>query len=173
MKVRFCINHPTKKHLAKDLCANCYYLSKKEVWRETSKRYYENNKEKKQEQARENYLAKKEHRISSHKLWRLANKEKDKLNSKNHYLKNKEIIKAKDLKRKYGLSKEEYYLLKEKQDNMCAICKISNRRLAVDHCHITGKIRGLLCLNCNTGIGQLKDSVELLESAINYLKING
>jgi Recombination endonuclease VII len=61
-------------------------------------------------------------------------------------------------------------LLKE-QNGLCAICgnKESERRLALDHCHDTGKIRGLLCGTCNTGIGMLKDSVELLEAATKYL----
>lgn len=44
------------------------------------------------------------------------------------------------------------------------------RRLAVDHCHSTGKIRGLLCHNCNTGLGKLGDSIESLTKALNYLK---
>lgn len=58
--------------------------------------------------------------------------------------------------------------------NKCAICNLHQAELsltlAVDHCHKTGKIRGLLCVNCNQGIGKFKDSVFLLEAAIKYLQ---
>jgi DNA-directed RNA polymerase subunit RPC12/RpoP len=64
------------------------------------------------------------------------------------------------------------------QDNKCAICGKEDdtvlssgayKRLAVDHCHKTGKLRGILCENCNRGIGMFKDNQELLEQAIRYL----
>ena len=62
----------------------------------------------------------------------------------------------------------------EKQNHVCAICgnKDNNKKLAVDHCHTTGVIRGLLCSACNTSLGKFKDSVELLQNAIQYLKDN-
>lgn len=63
-----------------------------------------------------------------------------------------------------------------KQNNCCAICNKSKdlfeKGLAVDHCHKTGKIRGLLCANCNTSIGGFMDSIELLKNAIKYLQEN-
>ncbi len=56
------------------------------------------------------------------------------------------------------------------QDGKCAICRIvPSRTMAVDHCHDTGAIRGLLCSNCNTGIGLLRDNPEILARAIIYL----
>lgn len=59
-------------------------------------------------------------------------------------------------------------------DNRCEICgkteKDNGKRLAVDHNHETGMIRGMLCNNCNLGIGYLKDNIDLLKSAIKYLK---
>lgn len=60
------------------------------------------------------------------------------------------------------------------QGGTCAICHgtATVGRLAVDHCHLTGKVRGLLCTNCNTALGKLKDSKELLLNAINYLEVN-
>ena len=66
----------------------------------------------------------------------------------------------------------------EKQGGVCAICGGSEpkdagtghrRRFAVDHCHETGRVRGLLCVNCNSGIGKLKDSPDLLRRALDYL----
>ena len=72
---------------------------------------------------------------------------------------------------RYGLSKEEYYSLLENQNGVCAICfKKDKIRLAVDHNHNTGKVRGLLCSNCNRGIGLLKDSTAMLLSAAQYLQ---
>lgn len=81
----------------------------------------------------------------------------------------------------YGITLDQYNQMSIDQNHLCLICKQpetsqNNRRkdgtynLAVDHCHQTGKVRGLLCGNCNTGLGFLKDSTELLQSAIQYLK---
>lgn len=71
---------------------------------------------------------------------------------------------------------EEYDKLLEEQDNGCAICgKVENSngtRLCVDHCHSTGKIRGLLCNHCNTALGKFRDDIELLNKAIDYLRSN-
>lgn len=64
-----------------------------------------------------------------------------------------------------------YKELYEKQHGVCAIChKPSTIALAVDHDHATGIVRGLLCSNCNMGIGLLGDSIELLYSAIQYIE---
>lgn len=69
---------------------------------------------------------------------------------------------------RYGLYKGELQELKDNASNKCEICK-NNYPLAVDHCHSSGIIRGMLCTNCNNGLGRFKDSVENLQNAINYL----
>lgn len=80
---------------------------------------------------------------------------------------------------KFGLTVEEYDALEEGQGFVCKICgepetALSNtgyvKRLAVDHCHKTGEVRGLLCMNCNAGLGHFKDDVDLLLKAIQHLK---
>lgn len=75
--------------------------------------------------------------------------------------------------KKYGLTPVDYNQLLMKQGHCCKICGASqstlSKQLAVDHCHVTGKVRGLLCSTCNTGLGQFKDSVDLLDKARNYL----
>lgn len=80
-----------------------------------------------------------------------------------------------NIKRKYGLSKEEWQKMFEEQGGCCAICSrhqdTYNRPLHVDHCHTTGKIRGLLCWKCNEFLGLIKDSVPTIEKMISY--ING
>lgn len=80
------------------------------------------------------------------------------------------------LKNKYGLSLEGYEQLFEKQNGLCAICgkrEEQNKLLAVDHCHETGKVRGLLCSMCNTAIGKLNDDPKLLLKAVDYLTAQG
>jgi hypothetical protein len=77
------------------------------------------------------------------------------------------------LKGTYGISSEEYNRLFEEQEGRCAICgehQIESREhLFVDHNHEDGIIRGLLCHNCNVGLGNFHDDIELLEQAIIYL----
>lgn len=77
-----------------------------------------------------------------------------------------------DRKRKYNLSPADYEALQVTQAGLCAICggKNRDRALCVDHDHTTGKIRGLLCTNCNQGLGRFKDSYEILIVATAYLK---
>lgn len=78
------------------------------------------------------------------------------------------------LKRKFGITTEQYSQYLIKQNDSCAICgkesSESKRRLAVDHNHKTGKIRGLLCKDCNIALGLFKDDIKLLEKSISYLK---
>ena len=77
----------------------------------------------------------------------------------------------------FGITSDEYYEILKRQDGVCAICKQpetrtfkgSVRRLAVDHDHSTGKIRGLLCGACNTGLGLFDDDPEILKTALGYL----
>ena len=82
------------------------------------------------------------------------------------------------LKRSYGIEQKDYEILLKNQNGKCAICdiKAENHRhsvLNVDHNHITKKIRGLLCNNCNRALGHFQDSILNLESAVKYLKNKG
>ena len=78
----------------------------------------------------------------------------------------------------YGLTLEEYRQMFIDCDNKCNICGKENgekpNKLQVDHNHITGQVRGLLCRNCNTGIGYLKsdESIDIIKKAIEYLENN-
>ena len=80
--------------------------------------------------------------------------------------------KAAHLKHRYNLSLESYFTMLEKQQNKCAICDRRDN-LHIDHCHKTGFVRGLLCRECNTGIGKLKESPKIFERALQYLQQNG
>ncbi len=74
---------------------------------------------------------------------------------------------------KYGLSEDAYQSMVVGQNNECAICSDEMKTPYVDHCHTKGHVRGLLCNNCNRGIGFLQDNANILESAADYLRING
>ncbi|SRR6266446_7107114 len=92
--------------------------------------------------------------------WRNANLSRDQANK---------------LKYRYGITLNEYSALLEGQAGKCAICgtnifdKLKKRRLAVDHDHKTGRVRGLLCYMCNIGLGSFLDEVPRLQAAIEYL----
>lgn len=78
------------------------------------------------------------------------------------------------IKKNYGMSPEEYYELLENQEGKCKICRIhiddtEKHVLYIDHCHTAGKVRGLLCQQCNSGLGMFKDRTDLLVKAIRYL----
>ena len=85
-----------------------------------------------------------------------------------------EYFRENHLKKTYGITLEQYDKMLEEQDNGCAICGTEESggkgRFHVDHCHDTGKVRGLLCMPCNVALGGFKDSVLNLASAIQYLE---
>lgn len=73
------------------------------------------------------------------------------------------------LRRKYGLTADEFDRIAAEQDGLCAICRL-NPPTVVDHDHETGLVRGLLCQDCNLGIGKLRDSADIVERAAEYLR---
>jgi hypothetical protein len=73
------------------------------------------------------------------------------------------------LRRRYGIGIEDFERMYSEQGGMCAICWAPKPE-HVDHDHLTGKVRGLLCFNCNGGLGQFRDDSEVLTRAIEYLK---
>jgi len=86
-----------------------------------------------------------------------------------------------NLKRSYGITMNEYNEMLEKQNGKCAICGTTETKgrksgrgggadvFAVDHCHDTGDVRGLLCHSCNRAMGLLGDNTHILQSMIEYL----
>jgi len=107
------------------------------------------------------------------------NSEKIRENQRLWKLNNHDTYKSSQLKHNFGISLEEYKEMLLAQDFGCAICGKTEtiidprtgtpRMLAVDHCHETGKVRGLLCFACNSAIGSARHSTEILEEMINYL----
>jgi hypothetical protein len=79
-----------------------------------------------------------------------------------------------NLKRNHDMTKKDYENMLVIQNNVCAICGKPNkqkRRLCVDHDHKTGKVRGLLCVDCNVCLGNANDDIEILKNMIDYLKV--
>lgn len=99
-----------------------------------------------------------------------------------HNLYKKEVTRRKKYA-EYGITHEEYEELYEFQGGLCKICGNEETRihhqtgtkilLAIDHDHVTGKVRGLLCANCNLALGYVKDDIMTLENMIKYLRENG
>jgi len=82
-----------------------------------------------------------------------------------------------ELQRRYGITQQDYEVMIAEQNNQCAICNATepggrhNRGyFVVDHCHTTGKVRKLLCHNCNTALGLVGDNTHILQSMIEYLQ---
>jgi hypothetical protein len=95
-------------------------------------------------------------------------------NRKAYYQKTKREHINRNLKKHYGIDYDQYDEMLAAQNGKCAICPSTEPggkgRFHVDHCHTTGKVRGLLCHHCNTMLGLAKDSIQTLEKAIHYLK---
>lgn len=91
-----------------------------------------------------------------------------------HIGRNINYQKAYQRKVKYNLSQEEYDFKLKQQNYSCAICDIHqddySKEFSVDHCHKTGKVRALLCNQCNSGIGFFRESVSIMKKAISYIK---
>ena len=96
-----------------------------------------------------------------------------------HYIRdwkrrNQEKVRGYQLKQYYGISMEDYTKIRAKQNGECAILgchtteEKTGRRLAVDHSHKTGKVRGLLCDRCNTTLGKMEENPDLLHALLNY-----
>jgi hypothetical protein len=134
------------------------------------------SKEKRKEYKDKYYLENRTHILKAVKKWATNNKEKHNINSKNSYNRSPEVykkIRVKRLKVKYNLTLEQYNKMLKDQDMKCAICHVDQselvRSLAVDHDHKTGRVRGLLCINCNTLIAMADDSIRILDSYKEYI----
>ena len=108
-----------------------------------------------------------------HKEYRKANKTKLAAQQKAHRLANPDSYRDSDYKRHYGISLEQYNQMFKEQNGNCAICGRNQSefkiRLAVDHDHKTGKIRALLCRNCNLIIGNAQENADTCYKAGDYL----
>jgi hypothetical protein len=89
----------------------------------------------------------------------------------------KQVERNQKLKKRYGITLDMYAEILASQNGVCAICEYApsadEKALAVDHCHKTLRIRGLLCQWCNRGLGYFKDNTKVMKKAIEYLTSKG
>lgn len=163
-----------------------YRLRCKKCARLSDIKRYEKNKEQYIAFAKEYSVNNREAINRRRRQHRKENPEKYKEDDKNRTIRRRALMtpesSLKQTLRKRKLTIEKYAALIQEQNNKCAICNMPETKrstrgdrtnispLAIDHCHTIDKVRGLLCRTCNLGIGGLKDSIELLQSAITYLK---
>lgn len=123
--------------------------------------------------AKKSYRKYKKKRTIVNKKWALNNPEKIKIIRHRWVKNNPEKVLEAHIKMRYGINKQQYNKLFEDQNGCCAICgthqKDLKRTLCIDHCHVTLKVRGLLCSNCNSILGHSHDNQEILKNAITYL----
>jgi hypothetical protein len=153
--------------------ARAWRENNKERLKEIKREWYLKNKDKVHAANRESYIKFKDKRHKWQAEYYMKSPERRQANveaSRKHRAKPE--YRTKILKRMYGITAEQYDAMLLKQDNKCAIClqEDKGKRLAVDHCHKTGRIRGLLCGNCNLALGLLQDNPDLLNKAAAYLK---
>jgi hypothetical protein len=167
----------------------------KEKVKQKQKEYAEKNKEKRRQNAKLWREENPERSKTAQKEWYEKNKERlkslrksyyktvmsdpekrqEKRNRANKYKKARPLwVRNAWLKTKFGITLEDKKKILADQNGACGICKkpleMTGRDSNVDHCHNSGKVRGVLCRLCNVALGQFKDSIEILQSAIDYLK---
>lgn len=149
----------------------------------------EDQKEKRRQYDKERYQKNREFIRSQHREYQKQNREILKQKANEYRRKNREIIlqknrnysksaeqklkrRKRDLTKTYGITFDDYKRIWFEQNGCCGICrrfqKEIKRPLFVDHCHETGKLRGLLCHNCNAALGLLKEDVTVMQNLINY-----
>lgn len=156
---------------------SAYYQANKENFIKKRKERYWANPDEARKLTLEYYAANKERMSEQNKVWSQNNNDKMKQYKRAYCARNPEKLKKKRLCKKYNLKPEEYDVLMEKAGNICPICEVDfdwvNRHKAnrpcIDHCHKTGKVRGVICGQCNAAIGQLNDDTKRLERAMWWL----
>lgn len=129
--------------------------------KETAQKYYEKNKEEIKKQHKDFYKKNKERIIAMHMKYYHKNKEKMMEYKKEYHI-----------KATYNITFEQLDKMLIEQKHKCLICDKSliETRRCIDHDHKTGKIRGILCIECNSMIGFSHDNIDILKQAIGYLK---
>ena len=152
-----------------------YYEKNKEKLKQYKKEWREKNKENIKQRKQEYNVSNKEK--VAQQLKEYHNKHKDEhLQKFKEYRENNPRIVKKGRLKKYGLTLEEYDILLKKTDCHCPICHVEfaeggrgGNAPCVDHCHKTGKVRGIICVRCNGGMGSLQDNPIILMKAIEWL----
>lgn len=156
----FCKDHGSYKSTCK-LCDKAVRDANPEKHRSACARWYQRNREEYRAKRRAEYALRKDEFAAKRAALPIDQRRRAK--------------RAVHLKRKYGISLEQFDSMAEAQGGVCAICQRHPGKggFCVDHDHATGKVRQLLCRNCNSLIGMAEDNKDLLWSAIRYLAKHG
>ena len=162
IRIKFCCAKCRIDYRNKTNYMNNYYKENTIKWKDKQKT--DEYKNKKNEARRLKYATDENYR------------KKHLINVKKYYENNPDI-RLNQRMRRFGITAQDYKNMIEKQDYKCAICGSEigdslGNRLYVDHNHKTGKVRGLLCSECNFGIGKFKDNISILKKAVKYLEEN-
>jgi hypothetical protein len=116
------------------------------------------------------YVANRDREMKKRKEWYANNREAAKEAVRRNYRENVDRISVQNACRRRGITVEQYHEMAASQNGVCAICKGagSKKRLSIDHCHKSGKVRALLCDNCNTSLGLLKEDVKRILAVAEY-----
>lgn len=159
-----------------------WYAAHRETQIKKNRQWYQENKGKVSEtsKAKRRDPVMGEARRSYERQYCAGRREIDRAHSKEWRRKNPEKVKHNNLRHSFGISLVDYNRLCDEAGFQCQICRRpegvgtkKSWRLAVDHDHKSGKVRGLLCGECNTGLGKFKDSLGLLRAAAQYLLDRG
>ncbi len=149
---------------------------RKKAWHEAHKeqahQHEKEYRERTKEQRRLYLEANKERRAQVRKAHYEANRERLLQEGKARYEVRKASVEAYQIAKAYNITMDSWNALYEQQDGCCAICQTPldcGKNTHVDHCHESGTVRGLLCSNCNSGIGLLSDSPDMVLRAYHYL----
>lgn len=140
--------------------------------RDGALRYYHEHKEERKQYSRDYALSNKDKIRARKKSYRLRNKDKFRQVARERRSSNKREFRSRRLMEEYGITADDYDRMYSEQGGLCLICGKSEK-LFVDHSHITGKVRSLLCSKCNSLIGFCRENTPTLESAIEYLGLHG
>jgi hypothetical protein len=145
-----------QKQIKHNVCKDCQSLS--------ASGWYKKNKLAHSENCKKWYLENKNKKYATAREWNEENKDHRRLKRRESHL-----------KCKFNITTEQYEKMLKAQNGECAICftqefKGNGNKAVVDHCYTSGRVRGLLCMHCNSAIGQLKESKQILLSAVEYLE---
>lgn len=149
-------------------------IDQKKSRAEYARKWRRDNPEKTASHAKKSRIKNKEKVKERQKKWASENVEHRSQKQREWYQNNKDRIRDLQLQNQFGITIKQYDTMLLLQNGVCGLCggdsDAKNKTFAVDHDHSNGRIRALLCRGCNVGIGNLKDSPELLEKAASYIR---
>lgn len=150
--------HPDRPYYGNSLCRQCYSKAWQQANKDKRHKWYLDHREEQLDKSRERYRKNPKAKLRYCKEYRekYPHKQRDQ-----------------QLKRLYGITLEQYNMFVAQQDNTCKLCGMQPiKKPVVDHCHKTGKIRGVICQGCNILLGFFETRIDAVEQITRYLAEN-